>query len=116
MARTYPIKEGATWPPLRATLRDKKGPINLVGADVFLRMRDAADLGDVLLGGACLNLDDGTEGNRGKIEYQWLTVDTETPGVYRIEFKVVFAPGTLQERVTKIPNDDYDLIEVVAEV
>lgn len=101
MAETpdFTIKQGATSPPLPATLTDAAGaPIPLSGTTVRFRMKP-------LLGGGALVDRAATIVNptAGEVRYDWQAADTALAGYYRAEFRVIFANGADQP----VPSDDY---------
>lgn len=111
MSEVYPVKQGATSPPLRGSL-----PVSIQGANIELRFVNVLNVNGIVYGGMCDNLDDGTATNRGKFSYRWQAQDTATPGIYRSEFHVTFAPSTPDETTEIIPNEAYDTIEVVKSI
>lgn len=113
----YPVKQGETARPLRAQLVDKNGPIAINGADVEFNMRSTFDP-TITIGGACVNEDDGTPENAGRVAFAWTTAvwTTADPGIYNAEFKITFDPGGLNETVEFVPNGEYREIEVLAAV
>lgn len=106
----FTIKRGDQLPVLTATLSDTGGAFNLSGATVRLTLAEWHTRTPLLDRVAATNLDDGAEGNRGKVQYTWAAGDTDTPGWYRGEWEVTFDDG----RTLTFPNDD-DLIVCVRE-
>lgn len=113
----YQVKRGETARPLRAQLVDANGPIPIAGANVEFHMRSTFTP-TIVVGGACLNSDDGTDANTGRVAYGWTAADwtDAEPGIYLAEFKVTFDPGGPDESVEYIPNGEYREIEVLAAV
>lgn len=103
MGTIFTIKENDLQPWLRATLVQADGtPIDLTGATVrfVMQQQDAptlkVDAGAVIV-----------DATKGVVEYRWAIGDTDTPGNYRAEFKVIL-PGS---RLT-VPNAEYITVRV----
>lgn len=104
----YAIKKGALSPPLRATLVDANGePIPLDAATaVVLVIRPSG--GGEAVRRTCTILDPETA---GRVEYQWVTADTQTAGLFNIEFEIAWGAAT-----QTVPNDSYEELVVVADL
>lgn len=99
------IKQGDTYPPVRATLTDYSGTaIDLTDATVTFRMVDANG-NTVIAAGACTITNAAT----GEVQYQWAEADTDTPGRFRAEFVVEFSGGA----IATVPNSNYIIVEIV---
>jgi len=83
---TIQITQGDTYPPLRATLSDSVGPIDLTGATVTLVIRPRLSSGGPVVGGACAITPPASS---GVVTYDWQTGDTDTPGEYLAEWHVL---------------------------
>lgn len=99
------LKNGDTT-PLQATLSDINGPINLASASVQLRMKNLATSALVSLAGtnSVLQGIDGTTGRitlRGQVKYVWAMNETNTSGIYGIDWVVTFPDGSKRS----FPND-----------
>lgn len=87
------MKAGDTAPAVRATLLDVEGdPVDLTGASVKFILASQGDPHTVLVDEAA-ELEDAAT---GKVVYQWVDGDTDTPGSYDVEFEVVYLDGTVQ--------------------
>jgi hypothetical protein len=100
----YEIKAGALDPPLEAQLTDKDGPIPLLGATVVMTIRQLD--GRKVLVKTCTI----TDAANGWVRYQWVAGDTNTVGLYRLEFSITW-PGR-GPRV--VPNDSWVDFKVLA--
>lgn len=101
------IKQGDTYPPLRAYLHMANGsPIRLAGANVKLIVKDEKDNEKTNKSVNIVNED------KGYIEYKWETTDTSIPGEYRGEFEVTLQNGA----IVTVPNDGYFVINIVKEL
>lgn len=106
----YDVKRGDTHPPIRATLKDENGPAPLTGAAVTFFMKQVE--GRKYVSGTGTIVD----ASAGKVEYQWVAGDTNTPGIYRGEFEVRFAPGTVSETVETFPSGEYLEIRILEDL
>lgn len=109
------IKAGDT-EPLVATLSDANGPVNLAGASVSFRMKSRvagaghdpiAATAELLQG---VDVGTGRITNKGMVQYVWAAGETDTPGVYGIEWAVTFGDG--KQRTW--PNDRTTSFEIQA--
>lgn len=98
------VKQGNTAPSISATLQDAVGAaVDLTGASVTFRMKPlaggpvAVDHAAVIVGAAL-----------GTVRYDWQVGDTDTPGYYYGEFRVLWASGGIQS----FPSDDFVLVLV----
>jgi hypothetical protein len=95
----FTIKAGATFPPLAATLTDAAGvPIPLTAATVHFRMKPTTGGGAVVDHAAAIVSDVA-----GTVRYDWQAGDTDVPGYYRAEFRIVWSTGAVQP----VPSDAY---------
>ena len=53
-----------------------------------------------------------TDESGGRISYQWLAGDTDTPGVFQVEIEVTFS----DETVATFPSDGYHQLTILAEI
>lgn len=101
------IKQGDTYPPLRAYLHMANGtPIRLAGSTVRLIVKDEKDNIKISKSANIINED------KGYIEYKWAKTDTSIPGEYRGEFEVTLQNGA----IVTVPNDGYFIINIVKEL
>lgn len=97
------LKRHDTYPPLRATLSDVNGPIDLTSAvSVKLIMKGKTSL----VTGLCAIVSPSTSGS---IQYNWATNDLSVSDTYNVEFEIGWAGGGIQT----VPNSGYSTIEVV---
>jgi hypothetical protein len=89
----FEIKSGGTAPPLRVSLLDGTGPLNLSGATVTMSMR-RADGGPLVLTDAAVQI--VGDPTLGVVEYQWQPGDTATDGKYIVQWDVTFSNGAVQ--------------------
>jgi hypothetical protein len=96
------LKEGDTYPELRAQLMDGEDPYNLTdySVDITIRRTDADE-------NVVSDSVDTKISNRGIVEYEWGPTDTEESGTYYLEF--VAEDGT---DVVSFPNDGYARIYI----
>jgi hypothetical protein len=108
----YKIKRGALAPPYRAILHQaNKQPLDLNGSSVtfVMRLRGQANP-KVEAAATILQQGDLQTGiNIGMAEYGWLTGDTDTAGIYDVEFKVVDPGGN----PIRVPNDSYLEVQIL---
>lgn len=92
---TYQIKQGTTLPTLRVQLLDgANNPVNISTATSVLFRMSRNPGTTPLIDASASNLDDGTEGLRGYVEYAWQAGDTDVPGNYVGEFIVDFGSAS----------------------
>ena len=97
----FTIKQNNTLYSLELNL---SGTESLVGSQVFFSMMDAS--GKVVISQASAQVVDLAE---RLVSYDWTPEDTEVPGLYRGEFKVIFQNGG----ILTYPNKDYIPIQIV---
>lgn len=107
MAADFTIAQGDTGPPLLCTLTDQTGaPANLTGATIKFHMADKADgTGNTITNASAVIF--GTPTN-GQVQYNWVALDTATPGTFFGEFEVTYAGGM----IVTFPNST-DKIEIL---
>ena len=105
MADFY-IKRGDTGSPIRATLRDQSGPVDLSGADVRFHMMDNVEAVKVDAESTVLAPGDGD------VQYEFGDEDVDTAGEYRAEWEVTFADGM----VVTFPNHGFVHVLVSGDV
>lgn len=99
------IKQNDTAPAIEAQLQDKDGnAIDISGASVDFHMEHKhGDESDVVDAGATIN-----DASSGKVQYNWQTGDTSTPGDYLAEWEVTYSDGSIES----FPNNDEQQLEV----
>jgi hypothetical protein len=114
----FTIKQGDTRPFLRATLKKASSqPIPLGLAVIRFNMAPAvAGTGLSIARASALNLEGTIDAETGAtlgdgvVEYRWAPGDTAVVSIYRAEFEVTFADGTVETW----PNSGYIDVEVYA--
>jgi hypothetical protein len=106
--RAFRIKEGDTWPPLRAQLTTGRGKgaaaIDLTNAD-FVQWIMRSDCGGEVVNAPC-TIEDPLA---GQVSYAWQAGDTKRAGTYIGEFEITWRDGSIQT----VPNDeDYVVVDV----
>lgn len=100
------IKRGDTWPPLRATLEDADGPVDLTAATaVVLKLKSDT----LAVRSAPATVEDAVA---GAIFYVWESVTTAVAGSYQGEFEVTWGDG----QVETFPNDAYFTVEIMEDL
>lgn len=101
------ITQGDTRPSLAATLTDGAGvAVSLVGATVRFLMEPIA--GGALVVDAAATV---VSPAAGTVRYDWVTADTDAPGLYLGKFVADFGGGQVQS----FPNDTPGLLIHVVE-
>lgn len=103
MGAVFVIKQNDRQPYLRATLLQADGaPVDLTGATVkFIMQRQDGTVSKVNAEAIIISALEGI------VEYRWADGDTDTPGNYHAEFKVLF-PGS---QLT-VPNAGYIVVRI----
>lgn len=110
MART--MKAGDTWPPLRGQASDASGVLDLstaVSLDVVLTSGTHQITGTATPIQPPIVDEEGT----WNWEYNWADGDTDNPGDYTVELKVVWSLGPPPERQT-FPNTGSETLTIEA--
>lgn len=108
---TFVIKVGSKRKPLRATLSDSDGAIDLTNALTVHLVLENKRTGAMALTGVCTM---ETPKTSGIVRYDWSTDDV-TSGViasvsdYRAEFKITWAAGDIQ----RVPSDGFFAVQVI---
>lgn len=105
------IKVGDTAPAITATLKDGDGnPADLQAADVVFRLRSIRGTEPVIDAPAeNLQSGDGSDGSKGKVQYEWQAGDTDVAGGFYAEWPVTFSGGEIET----FRNDGYNRIAIV---
>ena len=99
------VKQHDTWPPVRATLSDASGPIDLTGAtQIKLILKGAT----VTITGNCTVV----SAPAGTVSYTWAAGDTAVAGDYQGEFEITWPGG----KVETVPNDSYLAVTIKADL
>lgn len=103
MEADYEIKQGDLTPPLDSTLTENGDPKDISSADkvVFTMSQYESDV-EVSRKAQIVNASEGS------VSFAWEEGDTDEPGLYFIEWEVVF-PGP---KTQSFPNSDYDLLYI----
>ena len=108
MAVTSSIKQNDSSPAFTATLRDGDGDVvDLTNATARFLMRNRRTREQKVAAAASV-----TDESGGRISYQWLAGDTDTPGVFQVEIEVTFS----DETVATFPSDGYHQLTILAEI
>ena len=101
------LKQNDTLPVLEAQLLNADGtPINLDLCGVHFHMK-------ALDGRKLINRPaEIVDAENGKVKVTWQEGDTDTAGICKCEFEIVFPDST----ILTIPNDGYFLVKVVNEI
>ena len=98
------IKRGDTRNCIKAVLKDARGaPVDLTGCSVRFYM---APLNRAAIISRAAHVEDAAA---GEVWLVWASGDTDTSGVYRAEFEVVYQDG----RRETFPNDGYISIQII---
>ena len=95
------VKQDDLFPDVITVVKDEAGVVvDLTGATIKFSMRQANNPSVVKI-----NLGTGlvASGPAGKIQYNWTAGDTDTPGTYEGEFKVIPAVGD----TFRVPTSGY---------
>lgn len=84
------VKQNDTAPSAAATLRDGGEAIDLTGATVRFNMALQNSPTKVSAAGVV------SDAPNGRVRYDWVEGDTDTPGVYQCEWEVTWGDGTVQ--------------------
>ena len=107
----YDMNQGDTTPPLRTNLSDENGPVPFEDATITFRMEQVGVADPKIVIGPVVPLDPEDEGVvEGDVEYEWRPdgSDTDTPGVFHGQWRVVFLEGTPQQTQETFPSGDND--------
>lgn len=101
------IKQNDTLPALEAQLLDADGtPINLDMCGVKFHMKEAYGRKEIDRPATIADIE------QGRVRVDWQTGDTDTTGLFRCEFEIIFTDDT----ILTVPNDGYFLIRIVEEL
>lgn len=106
-ARHFWIKQNNTLPVLDAQLSDRDGNVDITGASVIFRMRNATT--GVLEIAAAMDIIDALE---GRVRYVWQPGDTGSAALYEAEILVLFLNGDVQ----CFPNNGYIRVEILESI
>jgi hypothetical protein len=103
----FEIKEGDTSPFLSTVLLDGEGvPLDLTNATgVTLTMAMCDHPRTVVLNAVAADFNATAA---GEVWYEWQAGDTDTPGMYNIEWTVTYPAGM----ILTVPSKGYDRVEV----
>jgi hypothetical protein len=104
----YTIKQNDFGVPIRATLSDENGVVDLTAATVVRLLMHGTKTQTELAFTAAV---EGTPTD-GRVIYTWQAGDLSVADTYRAEFEVAFGGSAL----VTFPSDDYAEIEVDAEL
>lgn len=108
------IKRGDFGSPVRGVLTDAAtgDRVDIAGADVrfVLRLRGSSEPFLYELASNDQDLED--ESTNGNVSYTWQEGDTDTPGIYKLEWEVTYSGGEVQT----FPSDGYNLIAITPDL
>lgn len=87
----FTIGQGARRPTIPAQLTESGQPINLTGAS-SVTLRALLPDGTTAITGTC-TID---AASTGEVSYAWAANDTDTPGLYRLQFVITWSAGVTQ--------------------
>ena len=101
----FVIKKGDTGPPIQVQCIDSNGtPVDLTGATgLKFRMRNKRTGVSKINGDGIF-----VERSTGKIQYNWVTADTDTSDEFEAEFNMTLSNG----QITSFPNNTYIRINI----
>jgi hypothetical protein len=104
----FTIKAHDRLPAIQATLATGGGPVDLTGAQgvKFIMAPTAGGTPKVAAAGVIV------DATNGVVRYDWLAVDTATPGSFLAEWQVTWADG----RPQTFPTLTYHTVNVVADL
>src|SRR5438552_3641811 len=108
------IKRHDTFPAIKATLEQTnvetgaKEPINLTTALKVTLILKPQSGGAATTEGTCTI----TSAALGKVEYPLKAKDTETAGIFNLEFEIEWAAGSYET----VPNEGYREVEIQADL
>ncbi|MGS0745553.1 BppU family phage baseplate upper protein [Syntrophomonas erecta subsp. sporosyntropha] len=104
MSYDITIKRGDTRHAIKAVLKDASGaPVDLTGCSVNFHM---APLNRPAVISRAAHIQDAVTGG---VWFVWASGETDTAGIYRAEFEVVYRDG----RRETFPNDGYISIQIL---
>lgn len=102
----FSIKQNDTAPSLEATLTDLDGSIDLTTATkVRLLLRGQRKTNPPTVAGDCIIVTPLT----GEVKYVWVPADTIVADLYKGEFEIQWADGT----ISTVPNSSYFYIDIL---
>lgn len=109
------IKRGDTRPVLGAQLTDNASPLNLTTATAVKMLMRLPAGPSPKVEAACTI----TNASTGTITYTWQTGDTDTVGLYNVEFEITWNDGGIQTVPNGTPTGatgPYYTVEIVADL
>ena len=102
MSSTFKIKRNDTSPAISQQLLDSDGnAVDITGATIKFLM---ARRGPLKVNGTATIVTAAT----GMVKYQWVAADTDTVGLYQIEWEVTYSGGGVET----FPNEGYNYVHV----
>jgi hypothetical protein len=103
----FTIKQNDTSPSLQVILEDSASvAIPIVGASVKLHMKS---LDGVIKINEAMTI---TDADNGVVQYDWQTGDTDTVGIYYVEFQVTYSDSSIET----FPNSGNEVVSVVRQL
>lgn len=107
MATEFFIKRNDTKEPIRVTLQDQAGTVDLTGAAVRFHMMNG-ESGTVKVDADAMVVD----APNGVVVYTWVAADVDTAGTFLAEWEVAFPDGKIQT----FPNDGHVKVNIVEDL
>lgn len=96
------IKSGNTWPPLRGRAADDDGALPLADAEeITLYLKS-----DTTLITGTVEVIDPPDSDGFNWRYVWADGDTDEPGDYVGEIKILWDSSTTPDEIETVPNQD----------
>lgn len=89
---------------MEVTISDRNGVVALSAPGTAVRFAMAKVDDPLVISGECSIVDDGSAAKRGKVRYDWLPGETDSPGVYRAQFRYTSPAGVVKH----FPNDGWE--------
>lgn len=102
------LKQHDLWPPLETTLTDDGVSIDLTNAVQVKLLMKTTTTSPVHLVSGIMTIDPDQVVNRGKVSYDWIAGDTDTPDTYQVEFEITWPNAEPQT----VPNEGYRTIVI----
>lgn len=103
----FTLKQNDALPKIKADLKTIGTPVDLTGATVKFCMRPKGNPTPKVNASATI-----VDATTGRVEYGWVTADTDTAGTYEAEFEVTFSGGSKQT----FPTQGYIEVTIVDDI
>lgn len=106
MSSEFFLKQGDRLPILQAQFEDYNGYINLSGASVVFVYKPQPTGVKITRNATVI------DSTNGIVQYNWVSGDVTTAGVYWAEWKATFSDG----KTITFPNDSYITFEIISQL